>query len=173
MGEVLDRMTPNSKRCLVDSGIIADKASAEVLHNVRETAESLKGQTTTDARGARRCLLLAMTSKTSKVANTSKATGFDRRAASAAVSYRKQAEDILYIRTQRKMRSNAITPATTKRIQSFFLHPDISRPMPSMRDVVRVRVAKEVYEAVPKQILEHTLKPRRIKCSKVRIQMQK
>ena len=58
---------------------------------------------------------------------------------------------------ERQTRSNAINCLVTQKIYDFFLSPEISRTMPSKRDVIRVRVAPNEYEEVPKQILEHTL----------------
>ena len=53
-------MTPNSKKCMADCGVIADNASVRVLQNVIDTARDLIHKNTTDARAAKRCLLLAL-----------------------------------------------------------------------------------------------------------------
>jgi hypothetical protein len=102
-------------------------------------------------------LLTALTSSSSSVSLISRATGFDRRSVSEAVQYRKEASDVLYLRMQKRTMGNAISVATTNKIHKFYLNPQISRPMPSKRDVVRVRVAPKVYEDVSKQVLECSL----------------
>lgn len=97
--------------------------------------------------------MAALTSASSSTSSISRATGFDRR----SVRYRQEASDVLYLRMQKRTRSTAISTTTTNKVHKFFLSPQISRPMPSKQDVIRIRVAPRIYEDVSKQVLECSL----------------
>ena len=58
--------------------------------------------------------------------------------------------------TNRKTRSDAITPDTKKRIYEFWCKPGISRPTGNKADIKRVRIGPKIYSSHMTHILEKT-----------------